>query len=456
MNILEFGNRITDVWDYPKLSIYNNQINTEKDYFNFLNSASKSDMGVRIYIHIPFCKSFCSFCQFYKEPYKENEDFLDDYFNNVINELQIYANTPYMKSQIVTSVFFGGGDPSIIKYKYFRMIMDAIYQKFRVCEKPSISVEGNVKNLLNEDRLKMYKEYGVSRISFGVQTFNEEIRKRLLIKPTLEEIDNVVELIRKVGIESYAFDLMYNLPDQTTDDIRYDIEKADRYKSDYIDFYSLNLYPNTIFFDDIYKREKFNIKPSKNIELEHNKLIKSIMTDMGYNQVISCTYSRNYTKPHHGLYHYLIGGNMLGLGPSARSYLDGKAFRNVCSIKSYNDMLENNQKPIETGTVIDEQEQKRRLAILSVTLFEIDKKIVEQVPDVKEKLNQMIKLGYIKTGKEKYYVTAKGNPWIGNIQKALFSDNMAAKDVSNFLHAIKDGRSAYNQDYMSINKKVIK
>lgn len=452
MNIMKFGNRITDVWDYPKLSIYNNQINNREDYFEFLNEEN-DDKGVRVYIHIPFCRSFCSFCQFYKEPYHDDEEFLDRYFNNVLKELEIYSVTPYLSSQTVTSIFWGGGDPSIIKYKYFTMIMESIRKLFKVSENTSISIEGNVKNLLDENRLKLYKDYGVNRVSFGVQTFNEQIRKKLLVKPTLKEIDKVVDLINKVGIESYAFDLMYNLPDQSIDDIKSDIEKAVSYDSDYIDFYSLNLYPNTNFYKDIYEKNRFESKPSKKKELEQNRLIKQMMTQKNYNQVLSCTFSKKYTKPHPGLYHYLTGGNMLGIGPSARSYLDGKAFRNVCSVENYITSLEKGNKTIETGTIIDDIEKKRRLAILSVTLFEINKEIVKSIPDLKVKIDQMIKLGYIAEKEDKYIITDEGNPWIGNIQKALFSDDIASKDVSNFLHAIKDGRSAYNQDYMSINKK---
>ena len=208
MKLVKYKNRITDVWDYPKLSIYNNQIEKDEHYFDFLDEPN-SNGDFRLYIHIPFCNSFCSYCQFYKEPYKKYENALEAYFNNVIKELKTYAKKKFFADSTITSIFFGGGDPSIIKYEYFELLMKTIYDNFNVCEKPSISIEGNIKNLLDEKRLEMYKKHNISRISFGVQTFNEDIRKKLLIKPTIDEIYTIAERLKAYQFESFAFDLMH-------------------------------------------------------------------------------------------------------------------------------------------------------------------------------------------------------------------------------------------------------
>ncbi len=452
MNIIPYTNRITDIWDYPKLSIYSNQIESKGDYFDYLQTPSKKS-DFRLYIHIPYCNSFCSYCQFYKEAYPKNDKLLDQYFENVIKEIRMYAEKPFFKNSIITSIFFGGGDPSIIKYQHFEQIMKVIYDNFDVCEKPSISIEGNIKNLLDENRLEMYKKYNISRISFGVQTFNESIRKKLLIKPTINEIHKLAQMLKKYKFESFAFDLMYNLPNQTEQDIENDVKQAISLGAEYIDFYSLNLYPNTTFFKDIYENGKFEIVPTKSRELEQNKQIHNLMSKEGYKQVISCTYSKKFDKPHPGLYHYLKGGNMLGIGPSARSFLEGQAFRNVCSVEGYNSMLENNQYPIETGIIISEKEVERRLIILAINLLKVEKKMVNgKFPDIEDKFKQLIQLGYVYDDQDNYYLSEEGRAWVGNIQKTMFSENIADSDMTNFLKAVKEGRSAYNQDYMSIKK----
>lgn len=448
---LNFEKRITDRWEYPKLNLYTNQMSS--NFFEYLNEKKSGNNELRIYIHVPFCNSFCAFCQFYKEPYKNNEIKAEKYYKAVIKELKLYAETPFIKTHKVTSIFFGGGDPSIIDYKYIADIIDTINQYYDVVKQPSITVEGNIKNLLNEDRLNVFKEYGVSRVSFGVQTFNESIRKKLLIKPTLKDIDDVVQLIHKVGIQDFALDLMYNLPDQTSDDVCDDIRKAVSYQPGYIDYYSLNLYPNTIFYNDIFEKNRYEIKPDKERELAQNKLVREKMLKSGYNQILSSTFSNKYDKTHEGLYHYLTGGNMLGIGPSARSYLDGRAHRDICSVEEYVNMLEAGEKPIDTCSYIDEEEQRRRLVILKITLLKVEKSLVNVLPDVQEKINQLKDIGYIEENDVDYVVTEAGAPWIGNMQKVLFSGKYASKEVTGILKSIKSGRSAYNQDYMSIKRK---
>lgn len=450
MKEYNFGKRITDTWDYPKLSIYANDLNKKGNFFDFYNEKSSNNDGVRLYIHVPFCSSFCSFCQFYKEPYNKSDLYMDEYFMNVEKELRLYANTEFVKTQKITSVFFGGGDPSIIKYKYFKKMMDAIYRYFNVDGSVAISIEGNVRSLLDDTRLRLYKEYGVTRVSFGIQTFNESIRKKLLIKPTLQEIDKLIELINKVGVKNFAFDLMYNLPEQTSIDISRDIECGMLYNPSYIDFYSLNIYPNTKFYDDIYNKKLYRLQPDKRRELEQNKRIHREMCRAGYKQVLSCTYSKEFDLPHDGLYHYLVGGNMLGIGPSARSYLEGNSYRNVCSVDGYMKLLNQDKRPVETGIKLGEEEIRRRRVILAVTLLKIDKELTEELPDIQRKIKKLQDVGYMGETDIEYFVTEEGNPWVGNIQKVLSSDKISSKEVSNLLKAVKDGRSAYNQDFMSV------
>lgn len=450
--IKTFTNRITDIWDYPKLSIYNNDCVDAKKYFLFLKRPPQND-SIRLYIHIPFCKSFCRFCQFYKEPYPKDDDKLKIYVDYVIKELTNYANTEFVQRSKISSIFFGGGDPSLMPLKFFRVIMEFIVKHYNLTDDFSFSIEGNVKSLLENERLDVYKEYNVTRISFGIQTFNEEIRKSLLLKPTYEEIEDLCYLIRKKRFEGYAFDLMYDLPDQTDEILLKDIELATKFNSDYIDFYSLNLYPNTSFYKDIYQKNIYAIKPTKERELHQNVLIQSRMEELGYKQVISCTYSHKFDVPHPGLYHFLKNGNMIGIGPSARSYLDGHSYRNLCSIKKYVSKLQNGEMPIETGRILSSEEILRRKIIFDVNLLRIPEDRVNKNLDFKIIISQLYKYGYVDHSNGYYNLTKEGRPWVGNIQKCFFSKAENNDDFVYFIKAVKEGRSAYNQDFMSIIKE---
>lgn len=452
MEITKFTNRITDVWDYPKLSIYNNQAENQIEFFDFLKSQSVNN-DIRLYIHVPYCNSFCSFCQFYKEAYPKDVSQVERYFQYVEQELKKYASTTYFKNATITSIFFGGGDPSIIPYHIFERLMNCIKQNYHMADSISFSIEGNVRNLLDEERLALYKKHKVTRVSFGIQTFDEDLRKKLLLKPTLTQIYTLSDMLKKYAFESFAFDLMYDLPDQTEEILEKDVKIAVSLNSEYIDFYSLNLYPNTKFFDDIYKKNKFAIKPSKQREHLHNVLIHKKMLELGYKQVISCTYSKVHDLPHPGLYHFLNNGNMLGIGPSARSYLDGHAFRNVCSIERYVEFIKEGVYPIETGSVISQEEIDRRQIIFDVNLLKVSKLRAMRFEDIMDKITQLISLGYMEDNQDYYNLTEDGRAWVGNIQKCFFSCNEARKDVKNFLMSVKAGQSAYNQDYMSVIKE---
>lgn len=451
INMNKFVNRITEVWDYPKLSIYNNQIESDNNFFRFLKTKPKKH-GFRLYIHIPFCRSFCTFCQFYKEMYPRSSTAIRPFVDALLHELNNYSETVFCKENVISSIFFGGGDPSIIPINIFEEIMAYIKSKFSLSQDISISVEGNVKSLLDRRRLDSYKKHNVNRISFGVQTFNEMLRKKLGIKPTIEEIEQLVAYLKMYAFDNFAIDLMYNLPDQSDDVLKDDIEKVIKLQPDYIDFYSLNLYPNTKFYDDIFQKDKYSLKPSKSREHKQNVLIHELMCKKGYGQVISCTYSNRYRIPHKGLYDFLNNENMIGVGPSARSYVEGFSYRNYCDNKMYIRTVENNKFPIETGRVLSDEEVLRRQIIFDVNLLKIPVARVRHIQNLNKIVNELIKNNYLNQKGEFYYLSDEGKGWVGNIQKCFFSQSEEKIDITNLLTAVKQGRSAYNQDFMSVIK----
>lgn len=403
-----FSNRVTDVWDYPKLSIYNNEKERDPNYFAFLSTDNKSfTRDMRLYVHIPFCQSFCSFCQFYKEPCN-NEEMMRQYVDAVVKELQFYAGTRYMSDATVSSIYFGGGDPSCLKYEYFEQIMAAIKRDFRVTSDVSITVEGNVKFLLDRHRLAMYMEHKVSRISFGVQTFNESIRKKLLLKPSLTDIHHLIGLFKDFHFSNYTFDLMYNLPDQTIDDLASDIEQAIQLDPHFIDFFNLNIYPNTRFYETVYQKDVFKLKPSKANEYRMVKHIHEDMTRRGYDRVCSVTYSRREREPHFGLKQFLQGSDMLGIGASARSFLYNKSYRNVCSVQQYIGLVEENRLPVETGLSLGEEEISTRRIVLFPTLLRMKQEDLPDRTDFLDKINILIRSGYLEEDEDYIRLTVEG------------------------------------------------
>jgi coproporphyrinogen III oxidase-like Fe-S oxidoreductase len=450
MSEIKFINKITDIWDYPKISTFNNKVND--NYFDFLNETTKSK-EMRLYIHTPFCKSFCYFCQFFKEACPTDPEKIEIYTKMVLKELSFYAEKEYFKNVKISSIYFGGGDPAVLPVKYIEDIVEFVHKKFNVAEDVETTVEGNILNLLDENRIDIYNKINVSRVSFGVQTFKESLRKKLLLKPSLNDIDNLIELLNRKKIKAYTIDMMFNLPDQSYDDLYFDLNKVISYNSDYVDTYGLNLYPNTKFFDAIYKNKKFDIVPSKERELEMNTIINNFFKEREYNQVLSVTYSKYRTEPNKALNHYLHGGEMLGIGPSARSYIFDKNYRNVCSVDQYINKIQNGLPAIEAGNALSDRDIKIRKLVFFPTTLKAKAEDIVFYNDSKEKLDSLVESGFLEYCGEYVNVTTKGKDWVGNIQKYLYDDNHIKNEFSSFITSVKQGRSGYNQDNMGVNKK---
>ena len=305
MTKIEFIYPITETWDYPKISQVNN--NYGQGYHDFLNSHTEGN-EIRIYIHIPFCNSFCLFCQFYKEPFPKNTGIIASYLESLLKELSFYSTKEYFSNKTVSTIYFGGGDPAILSGEDITDIIRYIRQSFNVSDDVEVSMEGNVKNLLDKHKLQVLKDAGVTRLSFGVQTFNEYVRKKLLLKPSLKDIDDLVALLNIYFPNRFTIDLMYNLPEQSYEILRDDLYRAISYQAQYIDIYNLNIYPNTVFYDRVLYRDEYTIKPTKEREKEMVEMINSFFLEKGYNIVLSCTYSKTEKLPNKALYHYLRGG----------------------------------------------------------------------------------------------------------------------------------------------------
>ena len=195
-----------------------------------IENYSEEDKPVRLYIHIPFCQSFCCFCPYYKEPYnKLSSADKDEFVDALITELTYYAQMSYFQEHLIGTIYFGGGDPGLIEGKYISRILEAIHKNFNMSKITQITMEGSVLALIDRNNWKVYKNFGVNRISYGVQTFSEKLRKELRLKPTLADIENVVDMVRNYEFQDHSIDLMYNIPDQTIADVIADVKQAVKY-----------------------------------------------------------------------------------------------------------------------------------------------------------------------------------------------------------------------------------
>lgn len=450
-------------WFYPRICIYQDKINNQEDYFRFLESETES-RELSIYIHIPFCDSFCSYCACFKELsalYKEDEKMA--YVKAIVKEMQMYSNKPFFRNKEINYIQFGGGTPSCLSVDMYKVIFEGLHSCFTLSESCHISLEGNVMTLKDMYKLKGLKDLGVDRLSFGLQTFNERIRKELNIKAKVSEIFEATENIREVGFESLAVDLMYNLPDENLDILKNDLEMiVGKIKPDYIQTYRFNQFHNTVLQKKI-SNGYFSNPPSGKKEFDMFAYILEFLKLNGYDNHVLINLFSNKKSPIPTGLEYTMGNNKksasmtLGIGAGASSFLNKRNYKSVCSVKKYIELISNDMFPVEAGNIATEEVLASRTMVYFPNFMQIRKTEIPNDDKYTTILNELVQKKYIIEHNDRYELSRLGIMWAGDISKLFFADEEIEKNKKSVYYSIKNNTNPFNQDKMNMaNKNYIK
>lgn len=306
-----------------------------------------------VYLHIPFCRSRCSYCDFATDVYKDSEA-VDRYVSALAGEIELFEGG--FGAQVDT-IYFGGGTPSLLSAKQLEKILDSIKKKFSVAENSEITMEMNPATVTVES-LKEYKNLGVNRASFGAQTFDDAELKRLGRRHTAADARETIELLRKAGFENVSFDLIAGLPRQTIKDWERNLEQALKLKPEHLSLYLLEIHEATPLAEQI--RSGRQPLPDENLAAEMYELMLEKISENGYRQYeISNFCLANLESKHNSKYWTLEA--VFGFGCSAHSF-DGKKTRwaNERDTLKYVRLIEGSHSPIV---------QKEKIAAASEFIF---------------------------------------------------------------------------------------
>ena len=269
-----------------------------------------------IYIHIPFCRSRCSYCDFATDVYKSS-DAVDRYVSALVEEI---SNFKIQDSKFkVDTIYFGGGTPSLLASKQLAKILDAIHKKFSVDAKSEITMEMNPATVTLET-LREYKNSGVNRASFGAQTFDDAELKRLGRKHTAQDVRETIELLRSADFKNISFDLIAGLPRQTLADWERNLVEALKLKPEHLSLYLLEIHEATPLAEQI--RSGRQPLPDEDLAAEMYKIMLEKISANGYRQYeISNFCLPGFESKHNSKYWTLDA--VFGFGCSAHSF-DGK------------------------------------------------------------------------------------------------------------------------------------
>ncbi|MBR6403072.1 MAG: radical SAM protein [Eubacterium sp.] len=420
---------------------------------SYLNQAPSNDLPVNIYIHIPYCNSFCFFCPYYKVRYSSlSDDDIKPLIEAIKTELKMYSETEFFKKNKVTSLYFGGGDGAIIDVKYLQELLDTVVKNFTITEDFVVSLEGHVWSLSNEEKLDWFKSIDGKHLSFGVQTFNENIRKKVFLKPSEEEIYNLSDLLHNKGLDCFSFDMIYNFPDQTLEDIDVDIEKSIKMDAEYIDIHNLNVYPNTKFEQVINEGKYFSTKPTNEMEvLMYEKYIEGY-EKKGYKHLGSIYFSKKREKPFKTFINQSRSNPVLGIGPSARTYIERRSYRDCCSVKEYIKRISEYKFPIEAGNIATQEEDMERVMVFFPQLGYIEKEYIPQDKKILDKIEILHKNGYVEWENDVLKLTHRGKIYCGNVASYFFSEKQKEYNLKTVVKSMIDKTNPYNQDNMGTGK----
>ena len=272
-----------------------------------------------IYIHIPFCDCICSYCDFCKILYNNK------YINNYLDNLEKEIINRY-KNELIKSIYIGGGTPSSLSYQELERLFNII-KIFKLDNNYEFTIECNVNNL-DINKIKLFKDNGVNRVSLGVQSFNKEILTILNRSHTYKEVYNVINNLKNNNINNINIDLIYGVNDNI-DIVKKDIDYFLSLDIPHISCYSLIIEDNTLLKINNYQ----NI--DENIEYEMYKYIENKLTSNGYIHYEISNYAKEGYQSTHNI-NYWDNGSYYGFGLGSVSYIDNYRISNTKNISKYN------------------------------------------------------------------------------------------------------------------------
>jgi len=311
-----------------------------------------------LYIHIPFCDHKCIYCDFYSIITSDN---ISSFLQSLKKEIKYYAEN-YSSNRIITSIFFGGGTPSLMQPEYLEEIISSIAENFTVSTEAEITMETNP-GTVDKDKLGKFRSSGINRISIGVQSFNDDELKFLTRVHNSNTAVETLHIASEVGFENISLDLIFNLPKQTKQIWLSNLKQAIQLPIKHISTYSLILERGTIL-NKMVLDGKIKMQSDDHDADLYETTIDFLTQNGFYQYEVS-----NFTKPGYECKHnnaYWQYKDYLGLGTSAHSFVDGKRWWNYSSLKRYINEINTNGNAVANHEELSPEEFHNEYVMLAL------------------------------------------------------------------------------------------
>ena len=375
---------------------------------NTLNLSTLGDMG--LYVHIPFCKQKCMYCDF--PAYQNLQDYYETYVYALVQEIDLWVTEhPESKSKPIDTIYFGGGTPTELSIQQLQMIVDKIKSTFTITDDCHMTIESNPGEVDLQYLTKLVK-LGFNRISFGVQTFDDKALTMLHRSHNGEKAKQAVYDAKEAGFADINIDLIYGLPRQTLEDIQHNLDIVKALPINHISTYGLQVEVGTYLYH-LVEKNLISI-PSETIDESMYDMMMAGLKDLGFERYEISNFSKDNSYSRHNLkyWHYV---DYLGFGAGAHSFYDGVRRSNNRNVMPYIQAVDRYTMPtidIEIITVERAQEDFCFLALR--TKWGLDEQKFENRFGVSvhalfgTTLKELLSKGLLESQNGSYHLTSEG------------------------------------------------
>ena len=279
-----------------------------------------------IYIHIPFCRQKCYYCDFYKTV---NTSLTEKYLSGLKQEAKLRKN--YLQNEVVETIYFGGGTPSVLTANELEAILNHISENYKLSNQLETTFEANPDDL-TPDYLNAIKLAGINRLSIGIQAFQDVHLKKMNRRHNAEQAEKVVRNAVKTGINNISVDLIYGLPDLVEKQWKESLDRVFNLPVQHLSAYHLTYHEGTAFYTWLKKGTLKELSENESVN-QFNILLDSA-EKAGFEQYEISNFARDEQYSKHNTA-YWLGKKYLGLGPSAHSYDQNTRRWNVSHVERY-------------------------------------------------------------------------------------------------------------------------
>ena len=366
-----------------------------------------------IYLHIPFCKTKCIYCDFYSVT--KRDDSIDKFVNCLVKEIKLNKNR--LESTIFDTIFFGGGTPSVLTENQLENILNTLYENFNIDKKVEITLECNPGEITFE-KLTHFRKIGINRLSIGFQSFSEKNLKFLGRLHSSKQSISTFNHARKAGFDNINIDLIYDIPKQKIKDWKDDLFLGTSLEPEHISAYSLTVEKNTVLHSMV--KNKTAIMPSEEIDKKMFLSTISYLEQKNYIHYEISNFSKKNKECAHNL-HYWRLEPYLAFGPGAHGFDGKKRWWNKKSIDFYINQIDQNILPIEFEETLSKKDSFNETIMNGLRLIEGAK-----IQKLDSLINQNLE-NYIDSFTEKWpYINNNGKNLSLNKKGLLFADEIIA------------------------------